>query len=804
MRVDVTPEALEVAPGVTTALAVSIFNDAPVIVAYRIRVLGVDPSWTSIDEPEMSLFPDSAGSATILLEVPREAPAGTRRIGIEVTSLTEPTITEIVEVDTVTVEEPIGRVQLEPVSVFAAKTGTFGVTLHNEGNAPLDLELAAEDDEDHLDFEFTPRFTRLAPGERGYIQLTARGRRPFLGAPVAHPFRVHAREQPMVPPAVGTLVQRAWISRGAMSLMGLLLAASVFALVLTTSLGRVVDQSRANEDLLLNVVRGETDDPSITNPADVGGTVTLLTSGAPVSGVTVDLFAADDPNLPRASSATDEAGSYSFGGLAEDTYKVRFRGAGFTEVWYEEGFSFDEATDVDVGEGESVDGIDVRLGGVPGSISGQILGEDPGGAVITLEVPADVIDGDVDAVVMSSVVDATGEFMLDDVPAPSSYVLRVDKEGFAPAVRLVNIGAGEAVENVELRLRVGDGTISGTVVDDSGPLGGATIVATSGDTEIRTSSLTRDGVGSFTLRDLPTPGTYTIQVSADGYIPETFSVNLSSAEQVSGTQVRLRGGAGSISGRVGVVGEGPLGGVQITVSDGDRVFTSESLSVGDVGSYQVDGLPVPGSYTVSFSRAGFSTQIRSVELDEFGNSRRTGIDANLTRATGVLRGTVIDEGGTALGGVQITATSGDDTRVIFSAHDPPGRYELRNLPAGTYTVTFERPGSQARAVLVSLSAGETEIVDMILSPQASISGTVTVSGTPTGGLPVRLFRVETYPSTILTTVITDGAGRYTFPALDAPQTYVVEYLDAGGTVVGTRTITLLAGEQRAGVDFNVP
>src|SRR5690606_15204519 len=110
------------------------------------------------------------------------------------------------------------------------------------------------------------------------------------------------------------------------------------------------------------------------------------------------------------------------------------------------------------------------------------------------------------------------------------------------------------------------------------------------------------------------------------------------------------------------------------------------------------------------------------ELDAFGGANRTGINANLTRATAILTGTIRGEGGETLGGVVVTATSGDDVRTTVSAHEPPGRYELRDLPPGTYTVTFERPGSQPRAVLVALSGAETRTLDVTLEPQASIAG----------------------------------------------------------------------------------
>src|SRR5690606_39017845 len=101
-------------------------------------------------------------------------------------------------------------------------------------------------------------------------------------------------------------------------------------------------------------------------------------------------------------------------------------------------------------------------------------GDDPGGGVVTLRVSADTIDGPVDAVVTSAVLDATGEFLLEGVPAPSSYELSVDKPGYASEVRRINIGAGEAIEGIEIGLRKGDGSISGTINNPDGPFGGAT------------------------------------------------------------------------------------------------------------------------------------------------------------------------------------------------------------------------------------------------------------------------------------------------------------------------------------------
>ena len=59
---------------------------------------------------------------------------------------------------------------------------------------------------------------------------------------------------------------------------------------------------------------------------------------------------------------------------------------------------------------------------------------------------------------------------------------------------------------MQLRLRTGDGLISGTVTGPDGPLGGAVITATTGTNKVETVSLTEGDVGAFTVQGLATPG----------------------------------------------------------------------------------------------------------------------------------------------------------------------------------------------------------------------------------------------------------------------------------------------------------
>ena len=85
------------------------------------------------------------------------------------------------------------------------------------------------------------------------------------------------------------------------------------------------------------------------------------------------------------------------------------------------------------------------------------------------------------------------------------------------------------------------------------------------------------------------------------------------------------------------------------------------------------------------------------------------------QTTGVIRGTVADETGGVLPGVDITARNRDTgiTRVAIS--DDEGRFRLSQLALGTYQVTAELAGFQAGVVQgVALSIVQESVVNITL------------------------------------------------------------------------------------------
>ncbi|NLF03473.1 MAG: carboxypeptidase regulatory-like domain-containing protein, partial [Actinomycetales bacterium] len=62
----------------------------------------------------------------------------------------------------------------------------------------------------------------------------------------------------------------------------------------------------------------------------------------------------------------------------------------------------------------------------------------------------------------------------------------------------------------------------------------------------------------------------------------------------------MRAGTGQLTGEV-TGPDGAVGGVEITISDGQTTVTTRTATSGAVGRWQVDGLATPGTYLVTAS-----------------------------------------------------------------------------------------------------------------------------------------------------------------------------------------------------------
>ncbi|WP_436699411.1 carboxypeptidase regulatory-like domain-containing protein [Nocardioides sp. BYT-33-1] len=845
MRVSVSPARVEVTAGIPQTIAITITNPGTVIGGYALRLLGADPSWVELEEERISLFPDESRTLVATVNVPAGLAAGERRMAVQVRELTPPERSAVEEFVLVVPEAPSTQVRIDPVTLTAGRTGRFSLLIDNNGNTPARGWLAGLDAESAMRYRFDPPTIDLAPGEHAVVDLRARGRRPLIGQPVVRVLDIHLVEggpppspdrhqdaprppDPEQRPATtASLVQTAVLSRGPIGLFGLLAALTVFALVLTIALSRLVGQSAADRNLALEIAAADGSGTTSGN-SGVAGTVRLLTTGLPVSGVAVNVYSAEDLVTPLASDATDAEGGYRIDGLAAGDYKLVFRGAGFEPLWYPRSLGVENAETITVEADHRVAGLDVALGGAPATISGTVLGEDIADATVSLRTPetapvaapgAPVATGTVTgtggATVDTAPVAADGTFSFANVPSPSVYDLVVTKKGYATSTQRVDVAAGEERQGVEINLVRGNGIISGSVTSNGKRIDGVTITATSGESSSSTVSLSSGDVGSFTLRRLPTPGVYTVVASKEGYASQTLSLTLADGQELTGVALSLGASSGSLSGRALLSGGGPAAGVTVTVTDGVRSVETATQSSGKVGNWKVSGLDLPGTYTVTFSRSDLAAQTVSVTLDQVGTITPSSIGATVTShgietvmksSTTVLEGRVtqpaIDNVVRPVGEVTVELSSGSSTYRVTTASVPSdqrGRYRVEGLPPGTYTVSVSRAGVRPTSTILQLAAGDTRDYSPELAKAASLSGTVTVadSGAPVGGgYLVELYRAASYPGSVYRTTRTDAAGNYQFADVDAPEVYVVQVRRTQGAApIGSGNATVAASQQ---------
>ena len=683
MRVQVTPERVELVENIPFAVQISVHNTGEIIGGYTLRVLGADPSWVRLDSDTLSLFPDTTQTVTALFTVPKGLGAGDRRIAIQVRELTAPGAIAVVEIELVVPVRQAVKMALTPMTVIAGKAGKFGVVIENTGNTPIDVRPIGLDPEEQLKFEFDPPVVPLVPGEHVVADLRASAKRRWFGAPVVRTFSLSLPSEQLAPPAAngvplpgvpatgiavpppappeplatGTLMQKPRLGRGAISLLSLLLAVTVFAVVITIALSRLVSNSAADRDLAIQVAAAR-QSTAVAGSSQMSGQVKLLATGAPAGSVAVDVFTASALGSPLLSTATDAKGNWTVPNLQDGSYKIRFRAAGFSEIWYPSATDATDAQAINLQIGQKMAGLGVALGGLPATVTGKVVGDDVAGAIMTISVPAGDLPRDgapvtstassgptplttitgpgqgsttasssgtgttgatqtpaqaprpaaattgaatgangstgggtasgvatPGAVVQTVPIGSDGAFEVDQLPSPAVYQLTVSKGGYATATQEIDLTGGEKRQGIELRLIKGDGLITGTVMGPDGPLGNAIVTATTGTSTVQTVSLTTGKIGSFTLRGLVTPGTYTVQVSLDNYTPQSATLTLTAGEKLQGVQIALTKASGQINGLVTTLADNkPAAGVTVTVSTGGSLAGSSATTTGTSSS----------------------------------------------------------------------------------------------------------------------------------------------------------------------------------------------------------------------------
>ena len=352
----------------------------------------------------------------------------------------------------------------------------------------------------------------------------------------------------------------------------------------------------------------------VGKPGSLGGQIiapetTGVAAGVSVSVVQViDKPKAGDPLPQPVTVPVDATGTFAVPNLVTPaTYAVnitsaKFNPRNFTEV---------------LGAGENRVLNTVTLGAAIGKITGTVVGSNGiplGNVAITAR------SGDVEKATKTPTSGAVGQFVVDALETPNTYVLTFHLDGYDDQTIALDLGPGED-RVINVQLLGGTGTIAGTATDTTGvPLGGAPVTVSRGEFAATTATLTDSGptgqAGAFAVTGLPTPGSYTVTVSSPGFISQVVRVDLPSAGSATGIAVALPRATGVVAGSVtassATASSGPVSDVVVELSDGGTPRATASAST-PAGAFRFNDV-VPGSYTLTFRKKGFATRVVIVNV----------------------------------------------------------------------------------------------------------------------------------------------------------------------------------------------
>lgn len=339
------------------------------------------------------------------------------------------------------------------------------------------------------------------------------------------------------------------------------------------------------------------------NPGRFEGSVVVPEGGDPLAViVTVKAKDAspDDTGVPASLSpatASSTQVSFTVGDLpTPGDYVVSIDGGDLDPVELQES----------LGGGETKVLNTVQLGAAPGGIRGKVsaVGGVPLGGVNVV-----VRSAGVEQQTVTPTSGDVGSFAITGLPTPSAYTITSSAAGYGSQTITIDLLAGR-IEDVNITLQGGTGTINGRVVDNSGaPLGGVAIRVTDGSIAADSATLTSASgsipEGGYTVGGLPAPGNYTVTFTLDGFQTETRRVVFLGPGPQNGMDAILRPAGSTVSGTVRASGT-TLAEAAVELTDGITPRTTKSVGT-PAGGYVFTNVP-PGTYVLTVAHPKYGAR----------------------------------------------------------------------------------------------------------------------------------------------------------------------------------------------------
>jgi protocatechuate 3,4-dioxygenase beta subunit len=439
------------------------------------------------------------------------------------------------------------------------------------------------------------------------------------------------------------------------------------------------------------------------------------------------------------------------------------------------GYQAGSASAVTVGEGEAVEGVEVRLskGGV---VSGRVLEARTGRPILDATVRAELSGGETRRSMIriageggdnEAATDAEGRSEIAGL-APGTWVLTASHPDWSEATASVEVK--DAPATADIRLGRG-GAIGGAVLAAGRPVAGAQVtLSAAGGTGFgpgagmmgggEQAALSDEG-GRFRFERL-TPGRYTLAAALrdQSSAPAEAVVTGDDTQEV---QLLLSEGA-LVRGVVTGLPDALLAGVNVS-AQGQDYFATTRTAAG--GGFELTGVP-EGVLTLHASAGDFMTSSRSASTSVTIAAGQTEAAAEIVFEQGFRVEGHVTRGDRPVPDAMVMAFPEAGSRRSASGRtDESGGYAIEGLEEGRYTFTANTQGGAPIRRTVDVT-GDT-VVDLE-APPARLAGTVVEaeSGRPLADVGVRIEN-EGGGLRFVNMATTDSSGRFAFEDMEARQ-----------------------------------
>lgn len=421
----------------------------------------------------------------------------------------------------------------------------------------------------------------------------------------------------------------------------------------------------------------------------------------------------------------------------------------------------------------------IPLARVAATLEGTVTASTTGAGVPRITVEALRIDNEgVLQPVASAATDDDGIYSLKSL-IPGNYKVRFSSNGFE-TVWFEQTGDAATAAEVRLDPRDTRGDVDAVITGELGVLLGQIALppdGLDGPLTVVAEQIVEQGEagvvlppiettdGNIRIDDVPTPGTYLVTVTGDGFETQQFRQTISGGAITVMNTVQLAAATGTISGVVRDAGGTALGGVAVTVRSGEFVARSITPTTGNTGEFQIVGLQTPQTYSLTFELPNYTSTTESLSL--LAGRSSPPLNVTLIGGSGTVTGRAVGSNGSPIGGATVVVLgdgvqSETTTLTTGGPGGGEGSFTVTGLPVpGSYTVSIESSRTQTETLGVGFLAGGTQDVGTVtlLATTSIVGGTVSSGGTGLGEVEVTLSDGDR-PRT--TTSATNPPGTYSF------------------------------------------